>query len=75
MLKFEVYQGSVRLRMSGEYPILVDFPLYQPEKKFNLYYINMDGIWIKKVDYGLYDIYRGENPSQNLRQIGNYYDD
>ena len=57
MIKFEIYQGTVRLRMSGEYPILVDFPLFNPEKKFNLYYINLDGVWIKKVDYGLYDIF------------------
>lgn len=57
MVRFEIFQGNSRLRMSGEYPILVDFPLLYPEKKFNLYYLNQEGIWVKKVDHGLYDIY------------------
>ncbi len=57
MIKFEVFQGNARLRMSGEYPILVDFPLLFPETKFHLYYINMEGIWIKKNEFGSYDLY------------------
>lgn len=57
MMRFEIFQGNSRLRMSGEYPILVDFPLLQSDKKFNLYYLNQEGVWIKKVDYGLYDIF------------------
>jgi len=57
MVKFEVFQGNARLRMSGEYPILVDFPLLFPEVKFNLYYINIEGIWIKKNEYGAYDLF------------------
>jgi hypothetical protein len=57
MMKFEVFQGNARLRMSGEYPILVDFPLLFPEKKFHLYYINIEGIWIKKNEFGNYDLF------------------
>ncbi len=57
MLRFEIFQGNTRLKMSGEYPILVDFPLLYPDKKFNIYYINLEGVWIKKYDYGSYDLY------------------
>ena len=57
MMKFEVFQGNARLRMSGEYPILVDFPILFPDKKFNLYYINIEGIWIKKNEFGSYDLF------------------
>lgn len=71
MVRFEIFQGNSRLKMSGEYPILVDFPLLYPEKKFNLYYLNQEGIWIKKVDHGLYDIYPSpSSESDGKKQIG-----
>jgi hypothetical protein len=57
MIRFEIFQGNTRLKMSGESPILVDFPLLHPDKKFNLYYINLEGVWIKKYDHGSYDLY------------------
>jgi len=71
MLRFEIFQGNTRLKMSGEYPILVDFPLFYPEKKFNIYYINLEGVWIKKYDFGSYDLFSvPESEEEGKKVIG-----
>ena len=69
MLRFEIFQGNTRLKMSGEYPILVDFPLLYPDKKFNIYYINLEGVWIKKYDYGSYDLFPVVESEEDKKKV------
>ncbi|MCB1140742.1 MAG: hypothetical protein H7A24_07690 [Leptospiraceae bacterium] len=70
MLKVEVYQGNKKLKMSGEFPMIADFPDIYPGTSFHIYHINGEGSWVKKTDFGSYEVHKPKSEGTGKLVVG-----
>jgi hypothetical protein len=70
MFKIEIFQGNAKLKMSGEFPIIVEFPNLVPDQNYAVFHVNSEGNWKKKYDAGTYTTNSVMNDSESKKKVG-----